>query len=357
MSTATMPQTERQAALKGPLALKDPKSVEYAYQMTHRLKTLYQLKEASIDDWDKVVLEADSHRIYERVPPGYPSLDALLEAEIGANVAQSREHVLSRRGRPTKAEQEDKPCNTSIRYGTAEHWIARLKGDQRLDLLARIEAGELSPHAAALEAGYRKVPSQLDKLNQAWDGATGEDRKAFLPKVVAWLESFAPPDPPLEHPAPAVTNAAPSPVVPWITIGPGRQPRELTVEEKYAYALRNADSCRERVAAFQTMIQSIDPTRIYRNFSHDSDPQQVELVKVTAKQYKVSYHGSMYTLDRAILDHQGHLYARKYYDFSFGWYLISMLQEQIAGTEKDRANVEANAETYRLQLAQQEQTA
>ena len=356
MSTSTLPQTERQAARKGPLALKDPKSVEYAYQMTHRLKTLYQLKEASIDDWDKVVLEADSHRIYERVPPGYPSLDALLEAEIGANVAQSREHVLSRRGRPKKAEQEDKPCNTSIRYGTAEHWIARLKRDQRLDLLARIEAGELSPHAAALEAGYRKVPSQLEKLTQAWDAASVDDRKALLPKVVAWLEQSAPMVS-AALPASTVESRADRWARSGIMIGPGPQPRELTVEEKYAYALRNADSCRERVAAFQTMIESIDPTRIYRNFSHDSDPQQVELVKVTAKQYKVSYHGSLYTLDRAILDHQGHLYARKYYDFSFGWYLISMLQEQIAGTEKDRANVEANAETYRLQLAQQEQTA
>jgi hypothetical protein len=294
MSGARLPKTERDAARKGPLALKDPKSVEYAYQMTHRLKTLYQLKQLSIGDWDKVVAEADHHRIYERVPPGYPSLDALLRVEIGVGKDEATQ-VLARRGRPTKQEQEerDKGCITTIKRGTAEHWIARLKRDQRLDLLARIEAGELSPHAAALEAGYRKVPSQLDKLDQVWDAASDDERKAFVPKFVAWLESLSPPDPPLEHPAPAVTNAVPSPVVPGIMIGPGPQPREQTVEEKYAYALSYADSCRERVAAFQTKIQSIDPTRIYRNSSHDSDLQQVELVKVTAKQYKVSYHSSI----------------------------------------------------------------
>jgi hypothetical protein len=65
----------------------------------------------------------------------------------------------------------------------------------------------------------------------------------------------------------------------------------------------------------------------------------------------------IYTLDRAILDHQGHLYVRKYYNFSFGWYLISMLQEDITGTEESRAQAESRAETFRLQLAQQEQTA
>ena len=131
MSTATMPLTERQAALKGPLALKDPKSVAYAYQMTYRLKMLYQLKEASIDDWDKVVSEAEQNRIYERVPPGYPSLDALLEVEIGANAAQSREHVLARRGRPTKQEQEErnKGCITTIKPRARGDWAHKAVGN------------------------------------------------------------------------------------------------------------------------------------------------------------------------------------------------------------------------------------
>jgi hypothetical protein len=209
--------------------------------MTHRLKTLYQLKEASIDDWDKVVLEADRHRIYERVPPGYPSLDALLEAEIGANVAQSREHVLGkqggdRRSPESRQQQKNQGCNTTLKRGTAEHWIARLKRDQRLDLLARIEAGELSPHAAALEAGYRKVRSQLEKLTQAWDAASVDDRKAFLPKVVTWLEQSAPM---VSAALPASTvESRPGPAIrSGIMIGPAPQPRELTVEEKYAYAL------------------------------------------------------------------------------------------------------------------------
>ncbi len=356
MSTATLQLSERQAALKGPLALKDPKSVEYAYQMTYRLKMLYQLKEASIDDWDKVVSEAEQNRIYERVPPGYPSLDALLEVEIGANVAQSREHVLSRRGRPTKAEQADKPCNTSIRYGTAEHWIARLKRDQQLDLLARIEAGELSPHAAALEAGYRKVPTALDMLRKDWTKASADERATFLHEVVTLLEQSAPMVS-AALPASTVESRADRWARSGIMIGPGPQRRERTVEEKHADALRWAESCRERVAERRDTIQSIDPTLLYLAYDPNPHPHPVEIVKTTAKQYKVSYHGSVSTLDRTIVDHQGYLYPRKGQGFALGWYLVSELEESIAHTEKARANAEADAETYRLQLAQQEQTA
>ena len=39
------------------------------------------------------------------------------------------------------------------------------------------------PEHAAIEAGYRKVPSQLDKLNKAWDAASPDDRAAFLARI------------------------------------------------------------------------------------------------------------------------------------------------------------------------------
>jgi hypothetical protein len=46
------------------------------------------------------------------------------------------------------------PCNASLKYGTAAHWQARLRRD-RPDLAERVETGELSANAAAIEAGFR----------------------------------------------------------------------------------------------------------------------------------------------------------------------------------------------------------
>ena len=41
-------------------------------------------------------------------------------------------------------------CNTRLRYGTADHWLLRLRRD-RPDLAARVEAGEIRADAAAIK--------------------------------------------------------------------------------------------------------------------------------------------------------------------------------------------------------------
>ena len=60
--------------------------------------------------------------------------------------------------------------------------LKRLKRD-RPDLLKRVVSGELSANAAAVEAGFRKRPSALDRLVAAWAQATAKQRRAFLTKV------------------------------------------------------------------------------------------------------------------------------------------------------------------------------
>jgi hypothetical protein len=60
--------------------------------------------------------------------------------------------------------------------------LRRLRKD-RPDLHERVIGGELSPHAAMLEAGFRKTPTALEKLNRAWDVASPEERAAFLARI------------------------------------------------------------------------------------------------------------------------------------------------------------------------------
>ena len=57
--------------------------------------------------------------------------------------------------------------------------LTRLK-KERPDLFERVCAKELSANAAAIEAGWRKVPSALDTLQRAWQKASAEEQRQFL---------------------------------------------------------------------------------------------------------------------------------------------------------------------------------
>jgi len=67
------------------------------------------------------------------------------------------------------------PCTTSLpKYGTREHWLARLDRDELAGLhtgvLAdKVRRGELSANAAAIKAGYRKKPVKCcPKCGHEW---------------------------------------------------------------------------------------------------------------------------------------------------------------------------------------------
>jgi hypothetical protein len=66
----------------------------------------------------------------------------------------ARVMALAAHGGDRRSEEFRGEGNASLKYGTAAHWQARLRRD-RPDLAERVEAGELSANAAALEAGFR----------------------------------------------------------------------------------------------------------------------------------------------------------------------------------------------------------
>jgi hypothetical protein len=77
-------------------------------------------------------------------------------------VALDQAITLGKWGRPKKG--EEKPCNTSFKYGTRDHWLLRLERDGHVDLAAKVRAGELSANAAAIEAGFRKRATPLERI-------------------------------------------------------------------------------------------------------------------------------------------------------------------------------------------------
>ncbi len=201
----TEDMTPRERSRIGPRTIKDPSSEEYAWQTTAYLKTLYGLKEASVERWEAALAEAEAHRIYDHTPPERPygSLDAMLKAEIGKTLAESTADVAARahdatpqrtleeamKGNKNAIKDKDAPgvteafliddstgrnspddIRTVSAYGTdADYLTGRIARD-RPDVLDRMKAGEFpSVRAAALEAGIAKkrVSIPLDPVAAA----------------------------------------------------------------------------------------------------------------------------------------------------------------------------------------------
>jgi hypothetical protein len=58
----------------------------------------------------------------------------------------------------------------------------------RPDLARQVRSGEISAHAAAVEAGFRKAPTPLKLLQKAWKAASEEEQVEFL----EWIRTNEP---------------------------------------------------------------------------------------------------------------------------------------------------------------------
>lgn len=82
--------------------------------------------------------------------------------------------TLARQGRPKKG--EEKHSNRIIKGGTnSKYTIARLNRD-RPDLARRVQLGELSANAAAIEAGFRKRLTAIEAIRRLIPKLTDQER-------------------------------------------------------------------------------------------------------------------------------------------------------------------------------------
>jgi len=72
--------------------------------------------------------------------------------------------------------------STKQRGTSSAYTLARLDRDAP-ELAADVRDGKLSAHAAAIEAGFRKKPTGIDRLRSAWKTATALERREFLKEV------------------------------------------------------------------------------------------------------------------------------------------------------------------------------
>lgn len=96
--------------------------------------------------------------------------------------------VLGRHGGDRRSERAagDQACNRKLEtYGTVDHTLARLRRDDP-ETAARVERGEISANAAAVEKGWRKPRSAYADLCAAWRRASEEERAAFEGFIADW---------------------------------------------------------------------------------------------------------------------------------------------------------------------------
>lgn len=88
---------------------------------------------------------------------------------------------LGQHGGDRKSQQaEDQGDNvTLIRGNQRTYTLARLHRD-RPDLAEKVEAGELSANAAAIEAGFRRKLTRVERMQREWNNATPKERKQIL---------------------------------------------------------------------------------------------------------------------------------------------------------------------------------
>jgi hypothetical protein len=74
---------------------------------------------------------------------------------------------------------------TSHRGGNTKDYALRRLRKDRPELHAKVLSGDLSAHAAMLQAGFRRVPSLLDTVKRQWRKASAAERA----EIRAWLDA------------------------------------------------------------------------------------------------------------------------------------------------------------------------
>jgi len=175
-------------------------SWEFAVITMRLLKNEYDYASHSKEDFDRRLEEIKEYRIYDRLPDPeapYGSIDALLNAELGATEREAREiktiqqrtqdtgktiKPIRESRRPTKEEQGNgKVYNINLIGGTRAKYLAARIARDRPDILEEMKAGKYrSVRAAAIDAGIIKVPTNIQNAQKAYLKLSKDERETFL---------------------------------------------------------------------------------------------------------------------------------------------------------------------------------
>ena len=183
-----MALTEDQRIRSSPRASKDPNSYEYARQMVYVLRGAWERTSFNFKHWNKELAEARKNKIWRNHNPAYDTIEDFLAAEVGYSdgelsrkIEQAKEAgPLQQAGGDRKSEEaKDHIRNTNMKTCTQDltYTLRRLLRDKP-KLFAKVEAGELSANAAAIEAGFRHPMIQVRADD--YDAAIAKVNKHYI---------------------------------------------------------------------------------------------------------------------------------------------------------------------------------
>jgi hypothetical protein len=86
---------------------------------------------------------------------------------------------LGKRGRPKKGQEKggDSTFFEGVTKNTKAHWLARLDRDGHDELAAKVRSGEMKANAAAIEAGFRKKLTPIERVLKLLPKLTPTERR------------------------------------------------------------------------------------------------------------------------------------------------------------------------------------
>jgi hypothetical protein len=166
---------------RGYLAVHLPNDCRMLLEFVEDAEQIYrECGYGSIEDYIRSGLELDPEQV------GW-AIDGLRRMKPDEPIPYQHAVELGKRGRPKKG--EEKGCNATLKRGTAAHWLARLDRDGHTELAAKVRAGKLSANAAAIEAGFRKQTTALERVLKLLPKLTRTERRELRARIEALDEA------------------------------------------------------------------------------------------------------------------------------------------------------------------------
>jgi hypothetical protein len=172
------------------------------FKRDERWRQLYDNKNRPFKSWEAYVRHPEPNGLGMPPESAKAVIEAINDAELLGDVLGEHGGKREGAGRPKFGEDgkhgTNQPCNTRLKYGTAEYWLARfdraedkdlsrtrLTATDFAELAAKVRAYELSANAAAIEAGFRKKPTQFEIVLRLWPKLTPKQRKQIIGMEIA----------------------------------------------------------------------------------------------------------------------------------------------------------------------------
>ena len=187
--------SERERALIGPRALKEPGSPDWCWQTIDYFQASMRHVSKEWRQAQEVLDELVAVRAWEVIPAGHPygTLDKMLKAEVGLDARAIndliRQAELAAHGGNAQLGHRgfQRGDNvTSLNRGSSETYaVRRLRRDGHADLADKVERGELSANRAAVKAGFRhrtmSIPADdAERAFRRLSGDRGMDREQLV---------------------------------------------------------------------------------------------------------------------------------------------------------------------------------